>query len=182
MATAKPAAPRKIAAKAAPAAKVTANAADEKASADTHAENVFGFAESARDQYGAFMKSFGANTEEFQERAHEAMDAAREGFETAQSRFQEVNAEAMDAARQEMSEAVDFANELARAKTVADAFEIQRDYWTNLFETRVERSRSLTQATVEAVRETVEPISKTMSPMGAFNTPAFTNLFPFAGK
>ena len=107
--------------------------------------------------------------------------ALRAGFETAQERFSAVNADVMTAAREEMTDAVEFANELARAKSVSDAMEIQREYWTNLFETRVERTRAISQASAEAARETMEPFTKSMS--SAFGAvPAFDKFFPFAAK
>ena len=143
--------------------------------------DAFAFSDAAREQYDALLKSLNENAEEFQGRTQEFFDATREGFETAQSRLQEASAEAMDAARQEMTEAVDFANDLARAKTVADALEIQREYWTRLFETRVERTRDATQAAVDAMREVVEPMNKSMG--AAFNnTPPLTTFFPQAVK
>ena len=146
-------------------------------------ESAFAFSNAARDQYDALMSSYSANAEEVQGRTQDFIDATRASFETAQSRFQEVGVEAFEGARQEMTEAVEFTNELARAKTVAEAFEIQRDYWGRFFEGRIERSRSLTQATVEAVRESVEPVAKSVSDAAnTENMPSFTSFFPFAAK
>lgn len=146
-------------------------------------ESAFAFAGAAQDQYAALMKTLGVNSEELQGRTQEMMDASRESFETAQSHFQDASAQMMEAARQEMSDVVDFANELTRARTVSDAFEIQRDYWTRLFETRADRARAMAQSSVDAIRETTEPMQRTMK--GAFAEPAFGNMsafFPFAKK
>lgn len=172
--------------KAAPAAKPAAKTAETTvetaaASVNAAADNAFAFSDAARGQYDAMLKSFNENAEELHGRTQEMFEAAREGFENVQTNMQSVGAEAMDAARQEMTDAVDFANELTRAKTIADALEIQRDYATRLFEARVDRFRTMTQTTVDAVRETVEPMSRTMTT--AFGkAPTFTTVFPFASK
>lgn len=81
----------------------------------------------------------------------------------------------MAAAREEMTEAADFANELARAKTIGDAMELHQDYWTNLFETRMERFRDMTTETLDVVRKNSAPMNDAMSkmikatPMDAFS-------------
>ena len=97
------------------------------------------------------------------------------------ARMRVVSADALTAARDEMTEAVEFANSLARAKTVADALELQRGYWTKLFETRVERARAATEASVEATREMFDPINRSFA--AAFSmTPSFDKFFPFGSK
>lgn len=170
-------------------AKKTVKAAPKAAEKETtngytengHAEGAFAFAETARTQYDEFMKSMNFDTEEFSGRAQEMFDASRESFEVAQSRFQEVSAEAVEATRQEVADAVDFANELARAKSVGDAMEIQRDYWTRLMDTRIERMRTMTETMVDATRETMEPVNKSMTTaFGAM--PDFKAFFPFTAK
>ncbi|MEO0399318.1 MAG: phasin family protein [Pseudomonadota bacterium] len=146
-------------------------------------ESAFAFSNAARDQYDTLLKSFNDNAEDAHERAHEIFEAARESFETAQSRFQEVGAEAMEAARQDMADAVDFASELSRTKTVAEAMEVQRDYWSRFFETNMERTRTMTQTTADALRDSVEPMNRSVTT--AFSNaqmPAFTAFFPFASK
>ncbi len=169
---------------ASPRAKATTNGAAKKAAPETASnESAFAFSNAARDQYDTLLKAYSENAEEMHGRTQELMDATRASFETAQARFQEVGVEAFDAARQEMTDAVEFTNELAGAKTVAEALEIQRGYWSRFFEGRMERSRSLTQATVDAVRDSVEPVSdslKTTFKTEAF--PGFNAFFPFAGK
>lgn len=135
------------------------------------------FAGAARDQFDTMLSAFNEQAETFRGQTEEVLDQVRGNFEAAQTRLQATNAELMNAARAEMSEAVDFANELARAKTVADALEIQRGYWTNLFETRVERARELTNATVDAARESFEPFSKSMASFSASSP--FAKVFPF---
>ncbi|MEE2691134.1 MAG: phasin family protein [Pseudomonadota bacterium] len=149
--------------------------------AETTAEAAQAFSNTARDQFDTLLAAYNDQAETFRSQTEELMETVRGNFETAQTRFQSVNADLMSAAREEMAEAVDFANELARAKTFADALEIQRGYWTNLFQTRVERTRELTNATVEAARESFEPFSKSLGSAFA-PTAAFEKFFPFAAK
>lgn len=137
------------------------------------------FSAAANDQFQTVLNAFTENAETLRTQTEDAMAAFRSNFEATQSRLQSVGAEMVEAARTEASEAVTFVNELARAKTIADALEIQRSYWTNLFETRVERTRELAKTSVEAARESFEPFSK------SFATPAFASFekfFPFATK
>jgi hypothetical protein len=134
----------------------------------------------ARDQFEKVASVYAENAETLRGHTEELMETMRGNFESARTRFNAVNADLVASAREEAAEAVDFFNNLARAKTVADALEIQRDYWTNLFETRIERTQALTKATVDAARESFEPFSKTLS---AFSTnAAFDKFNPFSAK
>jgi len=134
----------------------------------------------ANDQFQSVLNAFSENAETFREQTEDVIAAFRSNFETTQSRLQSVSADMAAAARTEASEAVTFVNELARAKTMADALEIQRNYWTNLFETRVERTRELAKASVEAARESFEPFSKSVATLPAFAS--LEKFFPFASK
>jgi hypothetical protein len=139
------------------------------------------FADAARDQYETALKSFNDGAEKIRLQTEETMTTARESFETASERLRAVSVDAMTAAREEMTEAVDFANELAKAKSITDALEIQRDYWTRLFETRVERARAMHEASVEATRDAFEPFNRSFTTAFSF-TPAFDKFFPFGAK
>lgn len=132
--------------------------------------------ETARAQFEQIFSAFSGQAETARDTAADLMETVRNNFETAQSRLKTVNAELMTAAREEISDAVDFANELARARTITDALEIQRGYWTKLFETRVERARGFASTSVEAARETIEPFSKTLA--SSFSTTSFERFFP----
>lgn len=143
--------------------------------------DVSSFAETARDQYETALKSFNENAEKFRAQTEDTMASAREGFEAASESLRTVSADALTHARTEMTEAVEFANELARAKSISDALELQRNYWTKLFETRVERARAYTQASVDASRSAFGPLNKSFTSAFAF-TPAFDKFFPFASK
>lgn len=134
----------------------------------------------ARDQFETITEAFTKNAETMRDQAEDLVEAFRGSFENARTRLQTVNTEFVNAAREETANAVDFVNELARAKSFADALEIQRGYWSNLFETRVERTRAFTNASVDAARETFEPISKSLSAFSA-NT-AFDKFSPFSAK
>lgn len=133
----------------------------------------------ARDQFENFVASMNENTEAMRDQAEEMFAVCRDNMEAAQERFQSMNTEMMEAARAEASDAVEFVNELARAKTIGDALEIQRDYWTNLFETRIERTQEMTKATVDAARDSMEPFTKSFS---TFTPAGFEKFFPFAAK
>ena len=154
-------------------------AAAENASTEA-AEIVGEFSDAARDQMDSVFAAFTDNADMMREQAEETMATMRENFETATTRLQSVNAEIMTAARDEITDAVDFANELARAKSLTDAMEIQRDYWTNLFETRVERAREFTQTSTEAARDVLDPMTETFST--AMKNNPFEKFFPFATK
>jgi hypothetical protein len=143
-------------------------------------ETVQSFQTAANDQLQSVMSAFTENTDKMREQSETVFAAFRDNMETAQSRFQAVSAELVNAAREETAEAVTFMNDLARAKTVADALEIQRNYWTNLFEARIERTRELAKTTSEVAKESFEPFSKSLSTMPAFT--AFEKFFPFAAK
>jgi hypothetical protein len=132
-----------------------------------------------RDQFETFVAAFTENSDALRGQAEELLETCRDGFETANEQIRSASADLMNAAREETAEAVEFVNELARAKTVADALELQRDYWTNLFETRVARARDLTQASFDAARTSFEPLTKSMN---VFPATGFEKFFPFAAK
>ncbi|MBB5517288.1 phasin family protein [Amphiplicatus metriothermophilus] len=139
------------------------------------------FAETAARQYDAFLTAFNGQAEAVRENAEEFAEAARANLETIQNRARAVSADFVAAAQDETARAIDFANELVRARTVADALEIQRDYWTNLFETRLERVRKLADASVETARESFEPFAKSLNAAAA-TAGSLGKVFPFAAK
>jgi len=139
------------------------------------------WSDAARDQYEAAMQAFTDNAEALRAQTENSFATTRQGFEAANERLRNAGADAFAAAREEMTDAVDFANGLARAKSFADALELQREYWTRLFETRVERSRAMTEATVEATREMFEPVNRSFSASFSM-APSFEKFFPFGMK
>lgn len=149
------------------------------------AENAFAsvnnWSDAARDQYETALKTFNDSAEKFRADTEEALAAAREGFDAANERIKTVNADLMTATQEEFTGAVEFANEIARARSVADAFEIQRDYFTKLFETRTERFRAITEASADAARAAFEPMTKSYATAFSF-APSFDKFFPFGGK
>jgi hypothetical protein len=152
---------------------------------DTAAEDasttVEAAAKGALDQFETLFAAFSDNAETMRDQTEELFDTIRNNYETAQSRFKETSADLVEDARKEMAEAVDYVNSLARVTSVADALELHRDYWTNLFETRVARTKELTEASAEAAREAFEPYSKTLSTF-SFDTGGFEKFFPFSAK
>jgi len=161
----------------------TKKTAPEGAAQDAFAAfgDVSSFADAAREQYETALKTFNENAEKFRAQTEESMNSTREGLEAASERMRAVSVDAMTHAREEMTEAVDFANELARAKSISDALELQRNYWTKLFNTRVERAKAMTEASVEASRSAFEPLNKSFTSAFAY-APSFDKFFPFASK
>lgn len=177
-----PAATKKTTAKTATAQtteKVAATASKESTN-----DNMFAAADSftsaAREQMETLMTAFSGNSEEMREQAEALNEEVRTRFEKTQKHVTEVNSELMEAARTEVSDAVQFANDMTQAKTFSDALEIQRGYWSNLFETRIERARDLTENSVELAREAATPANAAFSTY--FDPKAFEKFFPFATK
>lgn len=159
--------------------KVAATAAKESTN-----DNIFAtadtFTNAAREQMETLVTAFSGNAEEMREQAEALNEEVRTRFEKTQKHVNEINNELIEAARTEMSDAVQLANDLTQAKTFADALEVQRGYWSKLFETRVERARELTEDSVEFVRENVTPANNAFPTY--FDTKAFEKFFPFATK
>lgn len=177
MATAvKKTAARKTAAK--PAAKPAESAKPVDAADDVLA-SFESMSNAARENFDNFVAAFTDNSETLRDQAEELIETCRDSFETAKEHLQSVNAELMSAAREETAEAVEFVTGLARAKTVSEVLELQRDYWTRLFETRMQRSRALTQASLDAARGSFEPFTGSIN---AFQPAGFEKFFPFAAK
>ena len=110
-----------------------------------------------------------------------AYEQMRQQFEKTQSNYAEVSAKMMQAAQTEVSDAVQFANDLATAKTFGDALEVQQSYWTNLMHTRMERARELTELSVEAARANL-PAETTAPLANMFDTSAYEKFFPFGQR
>ena len=154
------------------------------ASNESTNDNIFAtadtFTNAAREQMETLVTAFSGNAEEIREQAEALNEEVRTRFEKTQKHVTEVNNELIEAARTEVSDAVQFANDLTQAKTFADAIEIQRGYWSKLFETRIERARELTEDSVEFVRENATPANNAFPTY--FDTKAFEKFFPFATK
>ncbi|MEM9495291.1 MAG: phasin family protein [Pseudomonadota bacterium] len=167
------------------AAKAAAKPKTAKAAANAGAgaemfETVEELSATAREQFEKFMGDFQGNSEEIREQFEELNDAMQENFDRTRDYVADVSSELTEAARDEVTDAVQFANDIAKAKTLSDALEIQRNYWTNLFDTRVERARDLTNRSVDVARENIEPMTAKTPAM--FDTKAFENLFRFPAK
>ncbi len=145
------------------------------------AENFRTFTDAARGQYETALKSFNEKAEKFRAEAQTSFEATREGFETAGEKLRVANTDAIAQAQSEVSDAVAFANEIARAKSVTDAIEMQRDYLTKLFNARVEGARAYAEASADATRALFEPMNKSFTSAFAF-APSFETFFPFSSK
>lgn len=135
------------------------------------------WAETAKAQFEKMMSSFSGNFDEMREQSEDIAEKAKARLQAVQERAAKTNAELMEAAQEEMTNAVQFASDLGKARSFSDALTVQQSYWTNLFETRMERARALTEATVEAARETMTPVE---TPFANFK--AFEKFFAFPAK
>ncbi len=160
--------------KKAPAKKTAANT-------ETNAFDTVGeYAENAQEYFSEFLTNMTDAAEDLREQAEDLTADVRERFEKQQKLAADVNAELVEAAKSEVSDAVQFASDLGKAKTFADALEIQQAYWTNLFETRVARSQDLTAKSVDAAKAAFAPVKTDFA--GAFDTSAFKKFFRFPAK
>lgn len=176
------ASPKTAAKRATKTAEKTVNAAADAAASNGHAtfKVAEDFQAAAREQFESAMSAFSGNADEWRERSEEVIDEMRARFEKQQEIATQMNADMVAAAQDEMSDAVQFMNDLTKAKTFADALDIQREYWTSLFETRMERTREMTGASVEAARDSMTPMR---TDFGAFfNTGAMEKMFRFPTK
>lgn len=155
--------------------------AEKAAKTETNAfETASDFAENAQEYYSEFLTNMTDAAEELREQAEDMTADVRARFEKQQKLAADVNAELVEAAKSEVSDAVQFASDLGKAKTFADALEVQQAYWTNLFETRVARTQDLTSKSVDAAKEAFAPFKTDVA--GAFDTSAFEKFFRFPAK
>ncbi len=131
----------------------------------------------AKEQFETMMSSFTGNFDGMRAQSEEFAETAQARLKAAQDRAAKTNARLMEAAQEDMTTTVQFASDLGKAKTFADALSVQQSFWTNMFETRMERAREMTEATVEAARETMTPAE-----MPFANMKAFEKFFPFTVK
>ncbi|MHA7872643.1 MAG: phasin family protein [Hyphococcus sp.] len=160
------------------AAKTTATAANTVEKQTEDAMNVASdITAAAQDQIQKMVDMAADNAEEMRAQTETMVDDLRARFEKTQKHMADANAEIVEAARTEVTDAVQFANDLASAKTFADALDIQQKYWTSLFNTRVERAQEMTQSAVDVARESMQPVNASMTAM--FDpSKMFANLFP----
>ncbi|WP_425409642.1 phasin family protein [Hyphococcus sp.] len=173
MATTTKTAAKKTAAKKATAEKKMTDAATDWMSISGGSE----WADVAKEQFETMLRSFGGDFEEMRAQAEELSEEMQTRFKSTQERASENQARLMEAAQEEVSGAVQLANELTTAKSFVEALNIQQSYWTKLFETRMERARELTEATVETARETMTPVE-----MPFANFKAFEKFFVYPAK
>ncbi len=163
------------------AAKSAATSAEKAAPASEDPfKTVEDFTAAARDQFETAIQSFNGNMTGLREQAEELTGDMRARFEKTQGHINTVNAGLMEAAQTEVADAVQFANDLAQAKTFADALDVQRNYWTNLLETRVECCREMTEASVNVAREAMTPAATSFGSF--YDASAFEKFFPFGAK
>ncbi len=143
-------------------------------------ETADAFAENAQEYFSEFVTKMSDAAEDLREQTEEFAEDVRARLETQQKLAADVNAEIVEAAKSEVSDAVQFASDLGKAKTFADALEVQQAYWTNLFETRVSRTQDLTAKSVDAAKDAFAPFKGDLPT--AFDMSAIEKFFRFPAK
>lgn len=126
------------------------------------------WAESAKDHFETMMSSFTGNFEDMRDQAEELAETTQARIKTVQDHAAKTNARLIEAAQEEMTSAVQFASDLGKAKSFADALSIQQNYWTKLLETRMAHARDITESSVEAARSSMTPVEAPFANMKAF--------------
>lgn len=139
--------------------------------------NTAEWAEKAKEQFETMMSSFSGNFDDVRAQSEEFAETAQARLKAAQDRAAKHNARLMEAAQEDVSSTVQFASDLGKAKTFADALSVQQSFWTNMFETRMERTRELTEAAAEAARDVMTPAE-----MPFANSKMFEKFFAFPAK
>lgn len=163
------------------AAKKTAKTAESAAfSANDAFKSMEDMSAKAQEQFADAMADFTGRAEDMREYAETAMADIRARFEAQQKFASEINADFVEAAKTEVADAVQFASDLGKVNSIADALEIQQAYWTNLFQTRTARMQDMTTKTVDAAKETMTPANTDFTAL--FDTSAFEKMFAFPTK
>ncbi len=124
--------------------------------------------ETAKQQFETMMSSFTGNFGDMRAQAEGLAETTQARMKTVQDHAAETNTRLMEAAQEEMTSAVQFANDLSKAKSFADALSVQQSYWTKLFETRMAHAREISERSVATARETMTPIDTPFANMKAF--------------
>ncbi|WP_375205403.1 phasin family protein [Hyphococcus sp.] len=135
------------------------------------------WAESAKEQFETMMSSFTGNFDDMRTQAENLAETAQARMKRVQDHAAKTNACLMEAAQEEMTSAVQFASDLGKAKTFADALSVQQSYWTKVLENRMAHARTLTESSVETARETMTPMETPFA-----NMKAFEKFFAFPAK
>lgn len=130
------------------------------------------FADATREQFETTMKNFAGASEEWRRQTDAFGAEMRRRLERNQKRVADANAELVEAARTETADAVQFVNDLSKAKSFADALEIQRGFWTKTFDARIERARALTETAVDVARDSLAPPKTQVGSFSNADTPA----------
>ena len=144
-----------------PASKKTAPTKDKTAETaqDVATASMTTYANAAREQFDQLVSEFSSNTDQFRGQLATLTSSVNEGVERTRTHFTEVSTECVEVAKEEMSDAIQYANDLTKAKSLTDVFEINRDYWTNLLEARTEFTRDIAERTMAVTRENAEPFT-----------------------
>jgi len=135
------------------------------------------WADKAKEQFETMMSSFTGNFDDLRSHGEGLAEEVQARVKANHDRAAKTNARLVEAAKEEMTNAVQFASDLGKAKTFADALTVQQTYWTKFFETRMEHAKEITETTVEAARETMTPVE-----MPFANMKAYEKFFPFSVK
>ncbi|MEM9013776.1 MAG: phasin family protein [Pseudomonadota bacterium] len=153
-------------AKTTPAKKTTKKTAAKKAAPKSVATNendptaaFEAYSEAAREKFVRVTEDFSEGAEQMRETLTELAGDLSERATHTGEQVSAMTSELMDAAKDEVTDAVQFANDLMKAKSFGDALEIQREYWTDLFQARTERARDLSERAMALTKDNLDPIT-----------------------
>ncbi len=118
-------------------------------------------------------KMLGEQSEKLREQMTGLTEVVRERAAAAQHHFQEANTDLMNTARDELHDMMQLQHDLVNADNITDMLELQRDFFSSLMETRMQRMRDLTGSMSSFTQENmditrtriVEPMMETMKSM-----------------
>ena len=138
------------------------------------------YTSAAREQFEKVYENYTSNVEELREKSEDFTAEVKARMEKSRDVATEINSEIIENAKQEFADTVKMVNDLSKAKTVTDVFAIQKDFWTNLYQTRSDSAQALTAKSVEATKEALSPYNTDFEKF--FSADAMKDFFPFSSK
>ena len=176
---------RKAAPKAAASSTSTPKATKEAAPKAAAEKTAFAGADltgAVHEQIERVYEAFSVNTGELREQADEFQAALSDGFKATQEHVQATSAEFSEAVSAEVQDAIALGSSLTKVKSPAEALELQKEYWTKLYEARAERARNWTQAGIDVAQDTTTPVATAFNTLLESNKNAFGAFFRAPSK
>ena len=140
------------------------------------------FAGAVHEQIERVYSAFSVNTGEFREQADELQSALSDGLKATQEHVQATSSEFSEAVSAEFQDAIALGTSLTKVKSPTEALELQKEYWTKLYETRAERARNWTQAGIDVAQDTTTPVATAFNTLLESNKNAFGAFFRAPSK